>query len=266
MRKPFGVLLPLGAVGLGLGLVAFYSSCGNTGGGGASTSQAAFGQFVSQSCNEAPTGGGGSCLSLSAPNSVPADGRTISGFRAQLVDGSGNGLGGVQICFAFDDPAVARFTEPKDGCGLTDGNGLLSGQFQDGTNPGSFTLVATAQAGFGLQARRTITFTSGGPPLGPGVVSSPCASDSDCNPALFCSFNDTCFPGVSQCTQKISSGSCCADVECVSGTCAGGICQSTTSGSVPVGQPCVSSQECQSNCCDSATTTCQTQVQGIICQ
>ncbi len=253
MRKPLMMVMSSGvAVGVGLALMALYSSCGSTG-GGANTGTAAFGQFVSQSCSPEGQAGGGSCLSLSAPNSVPADGKTISGFRAQLVDGSGVGIGGVQICFAFEDPAVARFTEPKDGCGLTDENGIISGHFQDGTNPGSFTLVATAQAGFGLQARRGISFTSGGPPLGPGVVSSPCASDSDCNPALFCSFNDTCFLGVSQCTQKISdtTTTCCADVECASGTCSGGTCLASGTGTLANGAACTQSTQCQSGCCDS---------------
>jgi hypothetical protein len=260
MKKPLMMVMSSGvAVGVGLALIALYSSCGSTG-GGANTGNAAFGQFVSQSCSPEGQTGGGSCLSLSAPSSAPADGRTITGFRTQLVDGSGVGIGGVQICCAFDDPAVARFTEPKDGCGLTDGNGIMSGSFQDGNNPGSFTLVCNAQAGFGLQARRTISFTSDGPPLGPGVVSSPCASDSDCNPALFCSFNDTCFPGVSQCTQKINDTStpCCANVECASGTCSGGVCLATGTGSLGNGQPCTSSIQCQSTCCDSGSgNTCQ---------
>jgi hypothetical protein len=266
MKKPLMMVMSSGvAVGVGLALIALYSSCGSTH-GGANTGSAAFGQFVSQSCSPEGQSGGGSCLSLAVPNSVPADGKTISGFRAQLVDGSGLPLGGVQICFAFENPGVARIIEPTNSCGLTDGNGLVSGQFQDGTQNGSFALVATAQAGFGLQARRTISFGGGTGGLAPGAVSQPCATDSDCNSNLFCSFNDSCFQGPSQCTQKVSSGACCANVECASGTCANGVCQTTTSGSVPIGQSCNTSQECQSNCCDSATTTCQNQVQGITCQ
>jgi hypothetical protein len=269
MKKPLMMVMSSGvAVGVGLALIVLYSSCGSTG-GGANTGTAAFGQFVSQSCSPEGNTGGGSCLSLAAPNAVPADGRTISGFRAQLVDGSGNPLGGVKICFAFENPGVARLVEPTNGCGLTDGNGLISGQFQDGTQPGSFQLVATAQAGFGLQARRTISFTNaagggGGGGLGPGAVSQPCATDTDCNSALFCSFNTTCFPGPSQCTQKITSGACCANVECASGTCAGGVCQSTTSGSVPIGGACATSPECQSNCCASTTSTCSQAVSCVL--
>ncbi len=194
MKKPLMMVMSSGvAVGVGLALIALYSSCGSTH-GGANTGSAAFGQFVSNSCSPEGQNGGGSCLSLAAPSSVPADGKTISGFRAQLVDGSGIGLGGVQICFAFENPGVARIIEPTNACGLTDGNGFVSGQFQDGTQNGSFALVATAQAGFGLQARRTISFGGGTGGLAPGAVSQPCATDSDCNSALFCSFNDDLLP------------------------------------------------------------------------
>jgi hypothetical protein len=253
MRKSFGAILPLGAVGLGLGLVAFYSSCGSTGGGSSSTSGAAFGQFVSNSCGEPATGGGGNCLSLAAVNSVPADGVTIAGFRAQLVDGGGSPLPGVQICFAFENPGVATIIEPTNACGLTDGNGLVSGQFRAGTNTGSFALVATAPAGFGLQARRTISFTQAGAPTTPGVVGTVCATDSDCNSNLFCSFNDTCFPGASLCTQKIADTTtqCCANVECASGVCNAGFCQPTGAGTLANGAPCSSSTQCVSGCCDS---------------
>ncbi len=169
MKKPLMMVMSSGvAVGVGAALIALYSSCGSTG-GGANTGTAAFGQFVSQSCSPEGQTGGGSCLSLAVPNAVPADGKTISGFRAQLVDGSGNPLGGVKICFAFENPGVARIVEPTNACGLTDGNGLISGQFQDGTQPGSFQLVATAQAGFGLQARRTISFFNPAPAAGEAV-------------------------------------------------------------------------------------------------
>lgn len=269
MKKPLMMVMSSGvAVGVGLALIALYSSCGSTH-GGANTGSAAFGQFVSNSCSPEGQNGGGSCLSLAAPSSVPADGKTVSGFRAQLVDGSGIGLGGVQICFAFENPGVARIIEPTNACGLTDGNGFVSGQFQDGTQNGSFALVATAQAGFGLQARRTISFGGGTGGLAPGAVSQPCATDSDCNSNLFCSFNDTCFSGPSQCTQKISdtTTACCANVECASGTCAGGTCQSTTSGSVPNGGSCTTSIECASSCCDSVSgNTCQpSTATGVTC-
>ena len=268
MKKPLMMVMSSGvAVGVGLALIALYSSCGSTH-GGANTGSVAFGQFISNSCSPAAASGtfngstgGGNCLSLGAPSTVPADGKTISGFRAQLVDPNGNALSGVQICFAFEDPGVAIITEPTDGCALTDSDGLVSGQFQDGVNPGSFQLVATAQAGFGLQARRTIDFLSpNGQPvnIGPGAVGQPCGSDSDCNSNLFCSFNDSCFRGPSQCSQKISSGACCANVECASGTCADGVCQSTSSGSLPNGGSCTTSTECSSGCCDSNSgDTCQ---------
>jgi hypothetical protein len=260
MRKSFGVILPLGVVGLGLGLIAFYSSCGTTGGGKGVNPAAAYGQFTSQSCSPEGPNGGGNCLSLAAPSVVPADGRTVSGFRAQLVDGSGSPLGGVQICFAFENPAVATIIEPTNACGLTDGNGFVSGQFRSGTNSGSFQLVATAPAGFGLQARRTISFTNTGAPTNPGVVGTACATDSDCNPNLFCSFNDTCFPGQSFCTQKIATSppACCADVECSSGVCNGGACQTTGTGTLANGASCSTSTQCQSGCCDSGSgNTCQ---------
>jgi hypothetical protein len=262
MKKPLMMVMSSGvAVGVGLALIALYSSCGSTS-GGAKTGTAAFGQFISNSCSpEAGSGpfngstGGGSCLSLGAPSSVPADGRTISGFRAQLVDGSGRPLEGVQICFAFDNPGVARILEPTNACGLTDLNGFVSGQFQDGTQNGSFQLVATAQAGFGLQARRTISFGGGTGGLAPGAVSQPCATDSDCNSALFCSFNTSCFPGPSQCTQPISDTTtpCCTNVECASGTCSGGTCLATGTGTLNNGDSCTQSVQCQSGCCDSLT-------------
>jgi len=269
MKKPLMMVMSSGvAVGVGLALIALYSSCGSTN-GGANTGTAAFGQFVSQSCSPEGQNGGGSCLSLAVPNSVPADGRTISGFRAQLVDGSGNPLGGVQICFAFENPGVARIIEPTNACGLTDGNGFVSGQFQDGTQNGSFALVATAQAGFGLQARRTISFGGGTGGLAPGAVSQPCATDSDCNSALFCSFNTSCFPGPSQCTQPIADTTtpCCANVECASGTCNGGFCQSSSSGSVPPGSPCTSTNQCTAGfCCEQTAQTCQNSAnQGVTC-
>lgn len=219
MRKAGVIFLSSGAVvALGLALIAAYSSCGSTSGG--VNSRAAFGQFVSQSCSPESPNGGGNCLTLSVPNAVPADGTTVSGFRAQLVDGSGIPIPGVQVCFAFEDPGVATILEPTDACGLTGANGLISGQFRDGTQTGSFQLVATAPAGFGLQTRRTISFTPAGTPVQAGTVNSPCASDSDCNPNLFCTFNDACFSGASTCQPKNANGGCCrADEECLSGTC-----------------------------------------------
>lgn len=250
MRKSFGVVLPLATVGFGVGLMAFYSSCGNTGGG--VNLAAAFGQFVSQSCSPEGPNGGGNCLSLAAPNAVPADGTTISGFRAQLVDGSGVPLPGVRICFAFENPAVATITEPTNACGLTDGNGLVSGQFRSGTNTGSFALVATAPAGFGLQTRRTILFVPSGTVVQDGNVGAPCASDTDCNAALFCSFNDTCYGGASVCTSKGGTGACCTDdSECLTScdpdtnTCAAGAATPTPVPTpVPAGGACNSQGDC----------------------
>lgn len=256
MKKSFGVVLPLAAVGLGAGLIAFYSSCGNTGGG--VNLAAAFGQFISQSCSPEGPNGGGNCLSLAAQNSISANGQSIGGFRAQLVDGSSVPLPGVRICFAFENPSVATILEPTNACGLTDGNGLVSGQFRAGTLAGSFQLVATAPAGFGLQARRTISFVGApGVTQNPGNVNSPCASSADCNSNLFCSFNDTCFPGESTCTQKAGTGAvCCANEECVSGTCDGGACIATASGAKAVGQPCSSGAECASGFCGGAGPVC----------
>lgn len=261
MRKSFGVVLPLATVGFGVGLMAFYSSCGNTGGG--VNLAAAFGQFVSQSCSPEGPNGGGNCLSLAAPNAVPADGTTISGFRAQLVDGSGVPLPGVRICFAFENPAVATITEPTNACGLTDGNGLVSGQFRSGTNTGSFALVATAPAGFGLQTRRTILFVPSGTVVQDGNVGAPCASDTDCNAALFCSFNDTCYGGASVCTSKGGTGTCCTDdsecfTTCDPGTltCAAGAATPTPAPTpVPRGGSCTTGAQCSSGLCGSGGTS-----------
>ena len=252
MKKPLMMVMSSGvAVGVGLALIALYSSCGSTG-GGANTGTAAFGQFVSQSCSPEGQTGGGSCFSLSAPNSVPADGTNHLGLsRPAGRRKRGLGSGACRSASRSTTQPSPRFTEPKDGCGLTDGNGIISGQFQDGTNPGSFTLVATAQAGFGLQARRTISFTSGGPPLGPGVVTSPCASDTDCNPALFCSFNDTCFPGVSQCTQKITTGRLLRGCRVRVGNMQWRDVSGDRDGDAPRTVSVYPSTQCVSTCCDS---------------
>jgi hypothetical protein len=255
MRDRFGVALFSAMAGLGLAMIGLYSSCGGTG-GGTSNSQAAA-QAVNRSCSPpGPNQTGGNCLTLNAPNAVPADGVTLSGFRAALIGGDGAPITGVQICFRFEDARVAIIIEPTDGCGLTDANGNVSGQFQDGTVPGSFQLIAEAPPGFNLQARETISF--GGNFVTPGNIGSACTDDSDCRNS-FCSFGDTCFPGPSICTQLISNTTtaCCADIECASGTCAGGTCQSTTTGSVPNGGNCTTSPECVSQCCDSTTGKCQ---------
>src|SRR5262249_12247583 len=152
-----GVALFCAMTGLGLAMIAVYSSCGSTG-GGADPSKSAE-QAVNPSCSPAgPDQRGGNCLTLSAPNPVPADGRTISGFPPSLVGGDGAPITGVQICFRFEDASVGIIIEPTDGCELTDANGTVSGQFQDGTVPGSFQLVAKAPPGFNLEARQTIDF------------------------------------------------------------------------------------------------------------
>src|SRR5438552_5439766 len=177
MKKTLVFLSCGSAVGLGLAMIVLYSSCGST--DSDLNPNAALGQFFNQSC--APNGG--ACLTLTAPNSVPADGTTISGFRARLVDGSGVPVTGQEICFAFEDPGVAVITEPTDACGLTDANGAVSGQFRDGLNTGSFQLVANAPAGFGLRARKTVKFGAAGtPPSGGGG----CQSASDCPNSGFC--------------------------------------------------------------------------------
>ena len=220
MKKPgFALLSSSALVMLGLGLIALYSSCGSTGGG--VNPSAASGQFVSQSCSPELPNGGGACLSLSTVGTVAADGVSVGTFRARFVDGSGVPIDGARLCFAFENPAVATLLEPTNGCGLTDANGLVSGRFRAGTIVGSFQLVATAEAGFGLQTRRTVEFTSAtGVTQNPGNVNSPCATDADCNAALFCSFNDTCDPGESICKQRRGTGGCCADdSQCISDTC-----------------------------------------------
>src|SRR5262249_60817646 len=120
---------------------------------------------------------GGNCLTLAASNPVPADGATISGFRASLVGGNGAPIPNVQICFRFEDTGVATIIEPTDGCGLTDANGNVSGQFHDGAQDGSFDLIAESPPGFNLEARKTISFTSTVRGVPPGLA---CSRSSDC--------------------------------------------------------------------------------------
>lgn len=230
----------------GLSALVSYSSCGGTGGG--VNSLAAFQQFVSQSCSPAGPNGGGNCLTLSVPNAVPADGQTVSGFRAKLIDGSGAPLPGVQICFAFENPFVATIFEPTNACGLTDQNGLISGQFRDGTVSGSFALQATAPAGFALQTRKTISFE--GTTIIPGSDGSPCGSPRDraCATGLFCTTgNDGCFGNLPTCQAPQGGGACCS----VGSDCANGCnfdtgrCNSTP-GSIGVGGSCTVTADCQS--------------------
>jgi hypothetical protein len=252
MRKPIVVLSSGALVGAALAVVAFYSSCGTTGGG--NDPVAATSQFVSQSCAPAGPFGGGSCLSLQTPNAVPADGATVSGFRARLVDGSGAPVSGVQICFAFENPLVATIVEPTNACGLTDGDGRISGQFRDGVNTGSFALVATPQAGFALQIRRTISFVApdqqpsggGGCTLGGDCPSGECTSNPSVCPAGPC-----CLNGVGDdCSDP---NSCAQGLLCTNGTCREAPTPLPTGVSTPlptptpagVDGPCITSANCQ---------------------
>lgn len=235
----------------GLAVMAGYSSCGGTGGG--VNPFEAFQQFVSQSCSPAGPNGGGNCLTLSVTSTVPADGVSTGSFRTQLVDGSGNPLPGVQICYAFENPLVATILEPTNACGLTDQNGRISGRFRAGVNPGSFALVATAPAGFSLQIRRTVRFTESGNPVLPGNVGSPCGQSGDaaCTAGSFCTNNDRCFSQLSTCQTPGLTGACCnISSECASGSCDfnTGTC-SSVAGSKSVGQSCNAGSECESTFC-----------------
>jgi hypothetical protein len=251
------------AVALGLAMIALYSSCGSTDSDVSPTE--ALGQFFNQSCAS-----GGTCLTLTAPNSVPADGTTVSGFRARLVDGSGVPIAGQEICFAFEDPGVAVITEPTDACGLTDANGGVSGQFRDGNNTGSFQLVANAPGGFGLRARKTVKFTGAGTvPSGGGG----CNLSTDC-PSSECSSNSAICGGTGGCCLGGSGAQCTTDTQCASslvctsrGTC--GAPATPTPAPTPTpgkanGAPCSTSTECLTSCCCTGpvapivANTCQT--------
>ena len=151
MRKTIVALLSLSAVGA---LAIAFVSCGGTNGGLGDV--ATGNQFVSTSCSPDTD-----CLSLSvSPSSLPADGSSVAGFRARLVDGSGAPLPGIQICFSMEVSGVATIIEPNGGCGLTDSNGAVSGQLRAGTSTGSYQLIANAPPSFELEARRTIKFGS----------------------------------------------------------------------------------------------------------
>lgn len=256
MRKTLVVLLSSAVTaGLALFLIGFYSSCGSTGGGGTSVAQLAS-QFVSLSCGP----GGSRCLSLSAPGSVPADGVTFSGFTAHLRDGSGTPIDNVKICFSFEDPGVALITEPTDNCGLTAPDGHVSGQFRDGTQPGSFTLIADAPPGFSLQARAQISFVPVFPAPGQnGNAGAPCQTNGDCQANLFCTFNDHCFPGPTICQQQQGVGACCTSgIECKKGTCDATTdqCLGQQTGSGRVGDRCNIDQDCDASMFCSFTDIC----------
>src|SRR5207249_7848274 len=124
--------------------------------------------------------------------SVLADGATISGFRASLVGGGGAPIPNVQICFRFEDAGVGTIIEPTDGCGLTDPNGNVSGQFQDGAQDGSFDLIAEAPPGFGLEARKTISFQKTTRGVPPGLA---CSTGGDCASGECSSLTSVCPSG-----------------------------------------------------------------------
>jgi len=249
MRHTLGVALFCATTALGLAMIAVYSSCGSTGGGTDPADATA--QFVSQSCTPLGQNGGGNCLTLSAPNSVKADGATISGFRATLVDGSGRPLSNVQICFGFEDPGVAKITEPTDGCGLTDANGNVSGQFQSGAQDGSFQLIADSPPGFGLEARKTISFEKtirGVPPGLPCSTSSDCTSGECSGNTAVCPDGPCCLAGPGDpCT--VTPSNCSSGLVCLSG----GTCGvPPTPAPLANGSSCTTSSLCLSTCCASS--------------
>jgi hypothetical protein len=257
MRKTRVVLLSsVAAIAMGLGMIALYSSCGST--DSDTNPAAALGQFYNQSCS------GGNCLTLTAPNSVPADGTSISGFRARLVDASGAPIANQEICFAFENPGVAVITEPTNACGLTDGNGGVSGQFRSGITTGSFQLVANAPAGFNLRASKTISFSGAGtPPSGGGgcQVASDCPSGQCSSNAALCGGTGPCCLGGtgSPCT---TDSTCSSDLVCTSrGTCGAAATPTPAPTNTPAlanGLPCTASAQCTSVCCcNDVIDTCQ---------
>jgi hypothetical protein len=263
MRHTLGVALFCATTGLGLAMIAVYSSCGGTG-GGADPSKAAL-QVVNPSCSPAgPNQAGGNCLVLFAPNSVPADGSTISGFRATLFGGDGAPIPNVQICFRFEDAGVATITEPTDGCGLTDANGNVSGQFQSGGQDGSFQLIAESPPGFNLQARKTISFQTTFRPgqVPPGL---PCSTSSDCTSsecsanASVCPSGPCCLAGQGDpCAPSGVQANCASSLTCFNGSCAaptpvpGGAGQSCTNASDCTGSLCCCSTSSGNTCQDSS--------------
>jgi hypothetical protein len=271
MRHAFGVGLFCATTGLGLAMIAVYSSCGSTD-GGTSASQAAA-QAVNPSCSPAgPNQAGGNCLTLGAPNSVLADGASINGFRATLVGGDGAPITGVQICFRFEDESVGTIIEPTDGCGLTDANGNVSGQFQSGAQNGSFDLIAESPPGFNLEARKTISFQQTVRGVPPGL---PCSSASDCGAGGECSANTAVCPS-GPCCLSGAGDPCNTSASCVTGL----ICGSNRTCAIPPtpvpqgnGRPCEGGGigQCLSGCCcnSSSPATCQDSVScvgtGISC-
>ncbi len=264
MKHTLGVGLFCATTGLGLAMIAIYSSCGGTDGGTSASEAAA--QVVNPSCQQAgPNQSGGNCLTLTANNPVPADGATISGFRASLVNGSGGPISGVQICFRFEDAGVANITEPTDGCGLTDANGNVSGQFQDGAQDGSFVLIAEAPPGFNLQARKTIGFfptTRGVPPGLACSTGGQCASGECSSVTSICPSGPCCLAAAGDPCNSSGTANCASGLICLNGSCA------VPPTPVPLnnGASCSTSSICQSACCcDAAGNLCQpsTTCQGL---
>jgi len=250
MKKTIVVLS--GAVALGLAMIGLYSSCGSTSSDVSPTE--ALGQFFNQSCS------GGNCLTLTSPNVVPADGRSISGFQARLIDGSGVPIVGQEICFAFENPGVAVITEPTNACGLTDANGGVSGQFRVGTTTGSFQLVANAPGGFALRASKEIDFgTPGTQSSGGGgcQLASDCPS-GECSAGAVCGGNTCCLGGSgAPCTVPAQ---CASSLSCINGSCA---LPSTPVPATPTVAPallprggsCTAGSQCSSHICGSGGTS-----------
>jgi hypothetical protein len=260
MRHTLGVGLFCAMTALGLTMIAIYSSCGSTG-GGADPSKAAL-QVVNPSCSPAgPNQAGGNCLTLAADNPVPADGARISGFRASLVGGDGTPIPNVQICFRFEDAGVATIIEPTDGCGLTDANGNVSGQFQDGAQDGSFVLIAEAPPGFNLEARKTISFfktTRGVPPGLACSTGSDCASGECSSSTAVCPSGPCCLAAAGDpCS---NSGNCASGLICLNGSCA----VPPTPAPLANGASCNTSSLCLSACCANTTNQCTASVSCVL--
>jgi hypothetical protein len=249
MKKTIVVLST--AVALGLAMIGLYSSCGSTDSDVGPAE--ALGQFFNQSCS------GGNCLTLTAPNAVPADGRFIGGFIARLVDASGTPVVGQELCFAFENPGVATIIEPTNACGLTDTNGSVSGQFQVGSSTGSFQLVANAPGGFGLRARKTISFgtSTSTPSGGAGCTSGAQCTSGECSSSLaVCGGPACCLGGSgSPCT---ANGQCSSQLVCQNGTCstAATPAPASTATPNPSGATCTNGSQCSSGFCGGSPAHC----------
>ncbi|MGH7855860.1 MAG: hypothetical protein ACREQY_00910, partial [Candidatus Binatia bacterium] len=213
MKKTIAALIPLAIVGV---ITAGFVNCGSTGGSGSGTGD----QFVNTSCNPDDN-----CLELSAP------GRLVVGesgtFRARLVDGSGNPISGVQLCFEVENDA-GDIVDPPGGCGTTDANGIVSGTVRAGVE-GSHLLIASAPSGFGLTVRRRIIFTA----------AELCTSEADCQANQFCAEGGgECELPDGACVADRANGQCCEnDNQCISRSCPGGTCESEEVEPTPVPTP-----------------------------